>query len=380
MPSLLTVLLALGAVLLAAISATLSFLFCRALGATPEEGLAYGTAAAVLDIMKALAPFAIAARWRAGQRTAAGAATLLWMTAIVVSLSSAIGLAALGRFGRSGAEEAQQAQFRDLLQQLEQRRAQATAYSSVRPTAEIEADIAGIETTIIRTGQRLRTLAVASADCRTPGPLTEAGCTALARLKAELARAGARDRLESMITALADRIDGLRQAGRGEGTRIDAQAGTIAELIQRLTGLAATLTGAQIGLIVLMALALEIGSSCGLYAALCTHVARRPAPEAVPPAHPRHVGAEQAVERFCAERLVPAAGRDLSAEALYGAFCRWCEEAGEARLGWAAFADTMRTVGGRYGLAPTDTGWRDIGIDAARAEAELAALADRPPA
>lgn len=380
MPSLLTVLLVLGAVLLAGISATLSFLFCRALGSTAVEGLAYGTAAAVLDIMKAVAPFAIVARWRTGQRTAAGAATLLWVTAIVVSLSSAIGLAALGRFARSGAEEAQQAQFRDLVQQREARRAQAAAFSTVRPTAEIEAEIAGLETSTVRTGQRLRTLAAASADCRTPGAQTEAGCALLARLKAELARAAARDRLEAAIETLSERIDILRRAGKGEGTRIDAQAGTIAALIERLTGFAATLPGAQIGLIVLMALALEIGSSCGLYAALGSHVARRPASVAELHADPLLAGAEQAVERFCAERLVPAAGRDLSAEALYGAFCRWCEEAGEARLGWAAFADTMRTVGGRYGLAPTDTGWRDIGIDAARAEAELAALADRPAA
>lgn len=380
MPTLLTVLLVLGAVLLTAISATLSFLFCRALGSTAVEGLAYGTAAAVLDIMKAVAPFAIVARWRAGPRAAACAATLLWVTAIVVSLSSAIGLAALGRFSRSGAEEAQQAQFRDLLHERDTRRARAAALAASRPTAEIEADIAGIERTIIRTGQRLRTLAVASSDCRTPGSLTEAGCAMLARLKGELARAAERDRLEAVIASLAETIDAMRRSGKGEGSRIDAQAGTVAALIERLTGLAATLSGAQIGLIVLMALALEIGSSCGLYAALGTHVSPQLATGAARPPDAQGAAAEQAVERFCAERLVPEAGRDLSAEALYGAFCRWSEEAGAAALGWAAFTDAMRTVGGRYGLAPTDSGWRDIGIDAARAEAELAALAQRAAA
>lgn len=376
MPKVLTVLFVAGALLLVAISATLSFLFCHSLGTTPAEQLAYGTAAATLDVLKALAPFSLIQRWRQRQFLAATAAASVWSVAVIVSLSSAVGLAAQSRLGRSGTHEALLAQFADTQRQLAEHRQRVSSLDTSRPTAELEAALQAILERPVVTLKRVRTVAALSEACSKPDRSTAEACADAGRLRIELARARERSRLEQNIATLHDRLDALRAQGAGEGGEADRQAGLIMRAVNAVTGANTTLTIVQMALITLMAVALEIGSSCGLYAAIGAHATPRnptmPSTEEPPPSP------ESLVERFCAERIVPEPGTTLTNADLYAAYRQWSRQQQQAPMTGAEFAAAFDRIASAYALSRIDGGYRSIIVDAERAQAELDSLRTAP--
>ncbi len=100
------------ALLLVAISCTLSYQFSSQLGGTPLEATAYGTAAVGIDLLKCLMPFFLMERIREGRYAAATAAGVLLVLGIIWSFTSAMGLAAQNRMGRVTTIETRQAEFR----------------------------------------------------------------------------------------------------------------------------------------------------------------------------------------------------------------------------------------------------------------------------
>lgn len=342
------VIVALG---LVAISATLSFLFCRSLGSTMEEGLAYGTAAAGLDILKALAPFYLIQRWRNGQLLASASAALVWTVAVVVSLSSAFGLAAQNRLGKSGAHEGLQAQYRDTQYQLKEAEQRLAALQHARPAREVDAALQAILARPITTPKRIRTVATASENCTRPDRLTAEACIEAGQLRTELARAQERAQLENRIGSLRQHVDELRHQGAGEGSEPDRQAGVIMRTINAAMGTTTTITAVQTALIALIAIALEVGSSCGLYAALGSHVPLdvKTTTETTPNIEARPSTRETGkIADYCHARVTERQGARVAMGQAFEDYGEWCTA---ENLRPAAKQRFMRS-GGAVGIHP----------------------------
>jgi hypothetical protein len=108
----------------------------------------------------------------------------------------------------------------------------------------------------------------------------------------------------------------------------------------------------QIGLVVLLALVLEVGSSCGLYAALGSHaIAGKSAPA---PAKPRERRPAGAVVDFCLNRLMPAPGHKLRLTRAFRDYGLWCEEQGLRPLPRKTFLRDLRALAKTHGLHVAD--------------------------
>lgn len=332
MRAVLSVLLAMGALVLIGISAWLSFLFAWSLGGSPEEAIAYGIGAATIDVMKALAPLFCFAWAKDRQWGAAVAAGVLWIAAAAFSFTSAMGLAAQNRLGKASSIENVQAQFADVQKQMKEAEGRLSGLRRGRSSAEAEASIqAELARTFRVSATENRTVAVLSQNCRAPERVTAAICLRVGELRQELAAAVEWERVEGQVAAARQRLAGLQGQGATDGKEADAQAGALSRAVNAFTGLAATVGGVQLALIVLIALVLEIGSSCGLYAALGAHglrskLAARPEP-AAPAAEPATVSVLPrygGVDAFCVDKIVPRKDAALAIGEAERAYRQWC--------------------------------------------------------
>ena len=342
-----------GSLVLVAISASLSFMFARTIGGTPEEGMAYGIACATLDVLKAVSPFFVAAWLVARKWAAAAAAALVFLIGVVVSFTSAVGLAGHNRLDRSGSFENLQAQFVDARRELSELEARLAALKRGRSSAEIDAAVrAGLDAPQIVTGSRTRTLAAVSDNCVKPDRATADACARVQELRQELAAAVEWERIERQAFAARARVQQLRSAGAGEGRHGDVQAGMLARMLNAVTGLGVTVSGMQLWLVVLIALALEVGSSFGLYAALGTHAplagqgsgdAQAP-PKVVQP-QPLTIDAQSValgeVNEYCFARLEAEEGGSLTLPELHADYACWCDASGLSPLSLSVFRERL---------------------------------------
>lgn len=382
----------LAAGVLLAVSAAMNWRFGYQLGKTEFDGQIYGAASAAADCFKALTPFFLFAAIRNRMWSQAAAAACVWLVVTGYSLTAALGHAALNRQDTTGERAVQAQTYKDLRADLKRAQDQLSWVPQHRPAAAVESDISGMK------GQRPWAWTKECSDIK--GKEGREFCQKFHGLGAELASAQQGQRLEERISAINAKLAGV------SGGKAMAEADPQASVLAQLTGI--SVEKVQIGLTVLVAILLEIGSGFGMFVAFSQWrlhdrqapsapamparvapvavrvkpvkapapavepVAKeeprldvKPEPVALPPAAPlvaappvsaapvandnktmpRMVAPETDVQRFYKERLEPAEGSSLTATALYEDYCAWCEDQGKEPLALPTFGREFGELG-----------------------------------
>lgn len=328
-----------AATVLLAVSAAMNWKFGFNLGKSPFEAHLLGLASAAADCMKALIPFFLFAAIKNRVWSQAAAAGLLWLVVLSYSMTSALGFAALNRNDSTGERQLQSTVYQDLRKELKRAEDRLGWMPQHRPAAMVEQEIS------LAKKDRLFTTTKGCAEI--PGKTTREYCQGLNRLQAELAVGVEAAQVEAKVAEIKARLD------RTTGTTVVGEADPQAGVLARITGQELNLV--QMGLVLLVAILLELGSALGFYVAMSvwrmgfgerqTAPAARPAiaanenvaavevqPQqpALPAPQPATVARltvpETDLERFYKERLEPAEGETVTATALYEDYCSWCEE------------------------------------------------------
>lgn len=349
----------LAAGILLAVSAAMNWRFGQSLGKTELDGLILGSASAAADCFKALVPFFFFAALRNRMWSQATASAVIWIVVTGYSLTSALGHAALNRLDTAGQRATQAQSHQDLRNDLERTRSQLSWIPQHRPVEAVQSEIDGLKT---------RREWTWSSDCTDiKGKQTREFCQQFHTLTAEFASAQQASALEARIAEIQAKL----AETKGNGSAL-SEADPQAAILAKLTGV--DIATIQMGLVVLVAALLEIGSGLGLYVAFSTwRLHDRKAPYApsmaslqspvskeVPVAvnvtrsrsgandnksAPKLVAPETDVERFYKERIETQDGSSLTATALYEDYCAWCEEQEKEPLALPTFGREFGELG-----------------------------------
>jgi hypothetical protein len=355
------------AAVILALVARLSFLFWYTRGAMLDAELAlpYGIFAAVLEVVKALAPFWLYAHYRARDYVGTAAASLILAAAVCVSFTSAAGLAAHLRLSQSAAHSEVEQSIASERAEIKQLEARQTKLGTARSVSEVEAAIASALAAPVPAGNRVLTLAAASKDCTRLTAQTAGACGAIATLRVELGQAREGARIEARIAALRRQIDDRLAQGKRDGLAADHQARLFAAALDFLGLGRASEFGVQAALIFLMATAFELCAGWVLYLTISHH--RLAAGD-----RPTRRRGRGDVARFCAENIVPDSGTTVSLPELETAFADWCWQRGLRVPSRRLFRRDFSRIARRNGIKADGTGYVGIKIDPAAAEADLA--------
>ncbi|MFZ1103347.1 MAG: hypothetical protein WAN86_10975 [Hyphomicrobiaceae bacterium] len=241
----------LAALVLLLVSMMMNYQFGSSLGKTATDKHIYGMASAAADCFKALAPFFFFAALRSRVWSQAVAAALVWTVVTVYAFTSAIGHAALNRFDTSGQRVVASASYKDTRAELQRAEEQLKWIPPHRPPATVEAEINVLK------AQRtwMTTTECTDATIRASREF----CQQYFKLAAELASGHEAQKHQVKIAELS------AQAGKATGAAVLGMADPQASVIARLTGL--ELETVQTGLMLFVALLIEIGSGFGMYVA-----------------------------------------------------------------------------------------------------------------
>jgi hypothetical protein len=266
----------LAASVLLVVSAMMNYQFGYSLGKTPTDSHIYGMASAAADCFKALAPFFFFAAVRNRIWSQAVAAALVWLVVTVYAFTSALGHAALNRFTTSGERVAASANYKDLRADLKRAEDQLRWIPPHRPPTTVEAELNVLK------AQRawMTTRECTDATMKSSREF----CQQYFKLAAEHASGQEAEKHRAKIAQLG------AQAAKVTGAAVIGEADPQAGVIARMTGL--DIGTVQTGLMLFVALLIEIGSGFGMYVAFAywrphqsMHGGHRPAskaPEAQP--------------------------------------------------------------------------------------------------
>ena len=308
-----------AALVLLGVSAAMNWRFGFGLGKTEFDSITYGTASAAADGLKALLPFFIFAAFRNKNWSQTAAASVLWAVCLSYSMTSSLGFAALNRTDTIGARAAQAEAYQDLRADLKRATDKFSWMPEHRPVGMVEGQMSAMQ-------QNVRWSATAGCIDVT-STKSRIFCSEYHKLGSELAVAQEANKLEARIAVTRAKLEVLPRDA------IVATADPQAAVLSQLTGLdSATI---QLGLILLVAILVEVGSSLGLYVAFSQwniYDTRNPfvvgnakGREEKNSSSPRLVAPETDVERFHRERILVADGSHLTATTLYENYCAWCE-------------------------------------------------------
>lgn len=309
MKEILSLIGAIAALVMCAVSAAMNYLFLSSLGKTPLEGQVLGAASAAADVLKALLPFFIAWSWQSRRFVATVSGSLAFGFFAGFSLLSAIGFAADNR----GV----------LTQQRHDLTSTYIRMQGIREHADKRRDTlpphrpAAIVTEEIERHRQNRRWGSTTACTDATEVLSREYCADYFSLRAELAAAQESERLASEIKALDAELARLRAKGAGQDS--DPQV----SLLSRIMG--QEKEPVHLALIIAVALLVEIGASLGLFLAgghKIKHEVTAGAPD-------RPVGS---VEDFCLEALVPSPTLNISTSAMHGFYRQWCDRRDFAAL------------------------------------------------
>jgi hypothetical protein len=243
----------LAALVLLLVSAMMNYQFGYTLGRTPTDSHIYGMASAAADCFKALAPFFFFAAIRNRVWSQALAAALVWVVVTGYAFTSALGHAALNRFSTSGERVVAGANYQDLRADMKRAEDQLKWIPPHRPKSTVEAEL-----NVLKAQRSWMT----SNEC-TDATIKSSRefCQQYFKLAAEHASGQEAEKLQAKIAQIGAKIQGARVTGAAVMGEADPQAGVIA----RLTGL--DLSTVQTGLMLFVALLIEIGSGFGMYVA-----------------------------------------------------------------------------------------------------------------
>ncbi len=328
-----------AALLMCAVSAVMNFLFLSSLGKTPLEGQVLGAASASADVLKALLPFFIAWSWQSRRFVAAAAGSLAFAFFAGFSLLSALGFAADNR--------GVLAQGRDNLTNAYERVQDMRGYADAQRDALPAHRPAAIVTEEIERHRQNRRWASTNGCTDATESLSRDYCAAYFKLRAELAAAQEGVRLAGEIAALDTELAQLLT--QGAGLESDPQV----SLLSGITG--RDKDSVRLGLIIAVALLVEIGASLGLFLATGHRTAQKEEPSSMqgPPA--------VSVEDFCLEALMPSGGT-LNLEEIAAAYGAWCRVRGYRPLPPPAFAAAFRDLAKQAGIEFHDGVYQHIGL------------------
>jgi hypothetical protein len=244
----------LAALVLLIVSMMMNYQFGYNLGKTHADGQIYGMASAAADCLKALAPFFFFAALRNRVWSQAAAAALVWIVVTVYAFTSALGHAAQNRFETSGNRVAASTSYKDTQAARARVEDQLKWIPPHRPASTVAAELNVLKAQ--RAWMTTKecsdiTLKASREFCQQYGKLAaehENGLEA-AKLEAKLAELGAQ----------------TAKASKAGGAAVLGMADPQANLIARLTGV--DFDTVQTGLMLFVALLIEIGSGFGMYVA-----------------------------------------------------------------------------------------------------------------
>jgi len=240
---------ALASVGLILVSVGVNYRFGASFGQSDFDSILYGSAAGLADILKAACPLLIAWATRDRNFAAAGAGLSIWLVCIILSISSGIGFSALNRAGATGAHTLSNLQYEQLRAEQKRLRERLGWHPRHRPSAVVETDLAAA-----RQNWRWRS----TRGCKNATvPPSIAFCDRHRGLITERAIAQDAAKLDQRLTGIRTKLEGINPAAISSGAHPQ-----IATLSQLLDQPAETV---QTGLIILLALVVEIGSSLGLF-------------------------------------------------------------------------------------------------------------------
>ena len=241
----------LAASVLLLVSAMMNYQFGYSLGRTPTDSHIYGMASAAADCFKALAPFFFFAALRSRVWSQALAAALVWVVVTGYAFTSALGHAALNRFATSGERVVAGANYKDLRAERERAEDQLKWIPPHRPPATVEAELNVLK------AQRAWMTSKECTDATIKA--SREFCQQYFKLSAEHASGQETEKLRAKIAQLG------AQSAKVTGAAVMGEADPQAGVISRLTGI--EIGTVQTGLMLFVALLIEIGSGFGMYVA-----------------------------------------------------------------------------------------------------------------
>jgi hypothetical protein len=241
----------LAALVLLVVSMMMNYQFGASLGKTATDKQIYGMASAAADCFKALAPFFFFAALRNRVWSQAFAAAMVWAVVTVYAFTSAIGHAALNRFHTSGERVVASASYKDTRAELQRAEEQLKWIPPHRPPSTVDAEINVLKAQRAWMTTRECTDATMKA--------SREFCQGYFKLAAELASGREAEKHQVKIAELS------AQAGKATGAVVLGMADPQANVISRITGV--ELETVQTGLMLFVALLIEIGSGFGMYVA-----------------------------------------------------------------------------------------------------------------
>jgi hypothetical protein len=306
-------------------SGAINFVAASQYGKSAIEALAFGGLAISADIWKATGPVFVAALWRAKRRSASLIAGLVWVCCFTFALSAALGLAAQNRSQLTAGSEGIGITYRSTEKELRELEDQRSRLGAQRSPGEVQA---AIEASMARPAGA-GTVGTLSTSCTKDHWRTRTACGDVARLRQELASANEAERLETQIRRLQHKASLLR--GRGVLSDADPQG----ELISRLTFGFLDVSDVGLGLVLLLAVMVELISAFAPlvvqeYASIRRKsrlaVPRRAVSSDVAPARDtaRLLPPTGGLFEFIADRVVPRARSAVSIENLFQDYSQWC--------------------------------------------------------
>ncbi|MEO1609590.1 MAG: hypothetical protein AAFR90_09635 [Pseudomonadota bacterium] len=359
----------LAASVLLLVSAAMNWRFGYHLGTTELDGFIYGSASAAADCMKALVPFFAFAAIRNRMWAQAAASFVVWTVVTVYSLTSALGYAALNRQDTAGTRATQAQAYKDLRSDLERTKKQLSWVPQHRPASVVQSEMGGLELK--------RQWKWTNGCTSVKGRTNRQFCDTYTGLKAEHASANEAAKLESRIAEISAELE--QNAGDAAHSYNDPQAAILAKLAGIFVP-GVTVEHIQTGLVMFVALLLEVGSGLGLYIAfsqwrmndkiksvpdvqvsktltetpVVTKISEPIAALAVEETRggandntyqQKLVAPESDVKRYRNERVEGQSGSSLTATALYEDYCAWCDEQNKEPLALPTFGREFGDLG-----------------------------------
>ena len=251
---------ALASLGLIVVSVGVNYQFGASFGQTGFDSILYGGAAGLADVLKAACPLLIAWAMRDRNFAAASAGLVIVLVSIIFSFTSAIGFAASNRAGATGAHALNNLQFEQLRAEQKRLRERLSWHPRHRPSAVVKTDISAAK----QNWRWQSTRGCANATV----PPSIAYCDRYRGLTTELAIAQDAAKLDQRLEEIRTKLEGINPAAVATGAH--PQIATLSRLLGRPT------ETIQTGLIILLAIVVEIGSSCGLFVVFSAARRHRP--------------------------------------------------------------------------------------------------------
>lgn len=247
---------------LVAVSALLNFRMGYRSADGHFDGMVYGLGAGLGDGLKAISPFMMFWGLKRRDWLAVGAAAAVFAVFTTYSFIAALGFAAEHRATKASVARGGIESHGDVRRDKDRAEGRLAVLGLQRSVKEIEQAILTLYSRPVWKGGR--TVGDVSRNCTISRPSTREACVEAAELNEEKARAEESATLTDKVATLRGEL--AKQGSAGVATSEDPQA----EALKRITDLLSGSAGVEdigLGLAVLLALFVELGSGLGLYVA-----------------------------------------------------------------------------------------------------------------